>query len=196
MVAYRLSSTVGFGYLVGCLTGAAGGELKLLDPHSETKMGPVKKFVAADAFKVGSRIGGRTLNAVGWNFAEHFIRTVEESVPEASLAAWTLLYTASDKSLVEALGGEAKAALQFLSYIHLLMDAGEGGPCHLDWQSNFAYLRSPIDRRLWAVHWNINHTNEWSIGAVYVPHPDLDWRSGSRLFGGRFNSSKRSRVEP
>jgi hypothetical protein len=35
---------------------------------------------------------------------------------------------------------------------------------------------------LWAVHWTVNHANEWIIGAVYVPHPELDWPAGSRLF--------------
>jgi hypothetical protein len=65
------------------------------------------------------------------------------------------------------------------------MEMGEQGPSHVDWRSNFAYVRAPIDRRLWAVHWNVNHAGDWIIGAVYVPHPHLDyWRSDSRLFGG------------
>jgi hypothetical protein len=63
------------------------------------------------------------------------------------------------------------------------MDLAENGPSHVDWQSNFAYLRSPIDHRLWAIHWSMNYENEWSIGAVLVPHPDIGWRPGSRLFG-------------
>jgi hypothetical protein len=28
----------------------------------------------------------------------------------------------------------------------------------------------------------VNYANEWNIGAVYVPHEALDWRSGSRVF--------------
>jgi hypothetical protein len=186
----RISSIlVGFGCFVSYLTGATGREFKLLDPHSETKVERVEKFVAAEVFKAGSRIGGRTLGAVGWNFAEHFLGTVEENVPEASLKGWTLLYTASDKSLIEALGGEEITSVPFLAYVHRVMDAGDRGPSHLDWRSNFAYVRSPIDRRLWAVHWNVNYANEWNIGAVYVPHPHLDWRSDSRLFGGSIYSS-------
>jgi hypothetical protein len=88
-----------------------------------------------------------------------------------------------DKSLVKNLGGEQEAALSFLAYIHRLMEMGEAGPGHTDWRSNIAYVRSPIDKRLWAVHWTVNYANEWTIGAVYIPHPELDWRSGSRLFG-------------
>jgi hypothetical protein len=63
-----------------------------------------------------------------------------------------------------------------------MMQMAERGAGHTDWRSNFAYLRSPIDQRLWAVHWTVNYANEWNIGAVYVPHADLDWRSGTRLF--------------
>jgi len=161
---------------------ATGREFKLLDPHSETKVEGAERFVAAEAFKVGNRIGSRTLSAVGLNFAQHFLGIVEENVLETSLKGWTLLYTAGDKSFIDLLGGEEKAAVPFLTYIHRIMEMGEGGPSHLDWQSNFAYLRSPVDRRLWAVHWNVNYANEWNIGAVYVPHPHLDWRSDSRLF--------------
>jgi hypothetical protein len=62
------------------------------------------------------------------------------------------------------------------------MEMGEEGPGHTDWRSNFAYVRSPIDGRLWAVHWSVNYENEWAIGAVYVPHSHLDWHSDSRLF--------------
>jgi len=62
------------------------------------------------------------------------------------------------------------------------MELGNKGPSHLDWRSNFAYMRSPVDGRMWAVHWTVNYANEWNFGAVYVPHSELDWRSGSRLF--------------
>jgi hypothetical protein len=175
---------VGFGCLASMFTPSVGREFKLLDLHSETRVEGIQKFVAADAFKVGNKIGGRTLSAVGWGFAEHFLGVVEEDAPAATLKGWNLLYTAGDKSLIEVLAGEDKAAVLFLAYIYSVMAMGESGPCHLDWRSNFAYVRSPIDRRLWAVHWNNNYTNEWNIGAVYVPHVHLDWRSGSRLFGG------------
>jgi len=158
-------------------------QFKLLSPHSQTKVERIEKFVCADAFKEGNKIGGRELTAVGWFFTQHFLGVVEENVPEADLKAWTLLYDAEDVSLIRALGGEQKATLS-LGQIYRLMAMGENGPSHVDWQSNFAYVRSPIDQKLWAIHWSVNYHNEWSIGAVLVPHPDLGWRANSRLFGG------------
>jgi hypothetical protein len=159
-------------------------EFRLLEPHSETRVGRIEKFVAAEAFKVGSRIGGRTLSTVGFNFAQHFLAVVEENVPEVQMNAWTLLYATGDTSLIKVSGGEESVA-RFIAHIHHLMELGDEGPSHVDWQSNFAYARSPVDGRLWAVHWNLSYANEWNIGAVYVPHVQLDWRSGSRLFSSR-----------
>jgi len=158
---------------------------ELLDELAETNIGRIDSFVAADTFRIGNRIGGRTLSAVGFSFTQHFISVVEKDVPAASLKTWVLLYTTGDKSLIKALGGEQQAAVPFLAYIHYLMELGDGGPSHTDWRSNFAYVRSPIDQRLWAIHWTVNYSNEWNIGAVYVPHADLDWPSGSRLFGNQ-----------
>jgi hypothetical protein len=168
--------------LAHTLPRASAAEFRPLDPDAEAKIEHFEKFVAVDAFKLGNRIGGRTLSAIGLNFTQHFLGVVEEDVPATCLRGWSLLYTTGDRSLIQALGGEGQAAVSFLAYIYRLMEMGEGGAGHTDWRSNFAYVRSPIDRRLWAVHWTVNYADEWNIGAVYVPHPDLDWRSGSRLF--------------
>jgi hypothetical protein len=174
------------GFVVVCclilsVVGASGREFQLLEPHSETRVFRIETFVAADAFKIGSTIGGRILSAVGRNFSEHFLAVVEKNVPEVQVYGRSLLYSAGDKALIDASGGE-RGVMRFLAHIHHLMELGEMGPCHLDWRSNFAYVRSPVDGRLWALHWNVNYANEWNIGAVDVPHPHLDWQSGSRLF--------------
>ena len=160
----------------------AKADFELLDRLEDTRIEPIQEFVAAETFEIGSKIGGRTLSVVGLNFAQHFLGVEERDVPAASLSRWDLQYTTSDKALIKALGGEQDAAVPFLAYIHRVMAMGDAGAGHTDWRSNFAFLRSPIDQRLWAVHWTVNYANEWTIGAVYVPHPDLDWRSGSRLF--------------
>jgi hypothetical protein len=162
---------------------ARAGDFRPLDPIDDTKVQPVPTFVAADVFKTGGRIGGRTLSSVGLNFAEHFVRVVEQNVPSASLKVWTLRYTIGDRPLIEALGGEEHADLHSLASIHRIMEMGDYGPSLTDGRSNFAYLKSPVDRKLWAVHWFVNDANEWIIGAVQVPHPQLDWQSASRLFG-------------
>src|SRR5262245_19117939 len=55
-------------------------EFKLLDQLEDTRIEPIGRFVAAEAFKVGTRIGGRTLSAVGLNFSQHFLGVVEKDV--------------------------------------------------------------------------------------------------------------------
>ena len=181
----KLRATLGACCLLIFVTEPTRAEFKLLDPLEETKIGSIEKFVAAEVFEIGRKIGGRTLSAVGLNFTQHFLGVVEKDVPAVSLSGWALQYTTGDKSLIKALGGEQEATVSFLAYIHRVMEMGDEGASHTDWRSNFAYVRSPIDQRLWAVHWTQNYANEWTIGAVYVPHPQLDWRSGSRLFSNR-----------
>jgi len=159
---------------------ARSAELKLLEPIAHASFDPTGRFVAADAFKLGRTIGGRTLSAVGWNFTTHFLNIVETDVPAVALRVWTLQYTMGDASLIRRLGGEARAAVSSIAHIHRLMEMGDG-PSNTDGRSNFAYMRSTVDQRLWAVHWSVNFVNEWTIGAVYVPHQHIDWRAESRL---------------
>ena len=139
-------------------------------------------FAVADAFKVGSKIGSRTLTAISWNFSKHFLGVTEHHVFETQIIAWTLLYTADDKWILETLDGQQGAGSCALANIHNLMALGEKASNHLDGQSNFAYVRSPVDRRLWAVHWLMSRSDEWVIGSAQVPHPEIGWRVGSRLF--------------
>lgn len=153
-----------------------------LQSHSETKVGPIERFISADVFGEGNRIGGSVLTATGWNFCHHFLAVVEQDVPGTKLKGWTLLSAAGDMSIIESLGGEQRASMSSLAHVYQLMEMGENGPSHVDWQSNFAYVRSPIDKKLWAVHWSMNYQNEWTIGAVVVPHRYVGWPSGSRLF--------------
>jgi hypothetical protein len=171
---------------------SAGVEFKLLTPLATTNIARIERFVAADAFRVGNRIGGRTLSAVGLNFTQHFLGLVEEDVPAISLSGWHLNYTAGDKSLIQALGGDGKTAVSFLAHIHQAMDLGDQGPSLTDGRSNFAYMHSRSDERLWAVHWSVNYANEWTIGAVYVPHPHLDWWSESRIFSSQSDRQEAS----
>lgn len=159
---------------------ARATEFKLIEPIAMASVERVDRFVAADAFKTGYRIGGRTLSAVGWNFAAHFLKVVEDNVPPVTLRVWRLVLTAGDAALVRQLGGENLARVASIAQIYRLMDTSDG-PSHTDGRSNIAYVRSPIDQRLWAVHWSVNYSNEWTIGAVYVPHENLDWHAETLL---------------
>src|SRR5262245_29804266 len=68
----------------------AVAEIKLFDRLEDTNIEQMEKFVAAKAFKVGRKIGGRTLSAVGLNFSQYFLGIVEANVPGISLSGSTL----------------------------------------------------------------------------------------------------------
>jgi hypothetical protein len=154
----------------------------LLEQHALLRLPGKETFVVAEVFKVGRQIGGRILSAIGWNFSELFLSVTENHVRETQIAVWTLLHTASDKWILETLDRQRGGGTCALANIHSLMMLSEKASNHLDGRSNFAYVSSPVDHRLWAVHWFVSSTNEWIIGSVQVPHPDMDWSSGSRLF--------------
>jgi hypothetical protein len=161
-------------------TGSASADDRFLEQIHAPRVASIENFVAADRFRVGSRIGDRRLGLVGHNFAEQFARQVESYAPAASLAITELRFTMGDTALIRILDAE-KAPLAHLAHVYAIMVMGEAGASHTDWRSNIAYVRSPVDHRLWAVHWSVNHTGEWTIGAVYVPHAALDWAAGTRV---------------
>jgi hypothetical protein len=105
---------------------------------------------------------------------------IEDKVLATTLKVWSLEYTMGDASIVRWLGGEARAAVSSIAHVYRLIEVDEVAS-HTDGRSNIAYVRSPVDQRLWAVHWSVNSSNEWTIGAVYVPHDHLDWHAETRL---------------
>ncbi len=167
---------------LGAVARPSTAEPWFLYPIRTVVVAEVQRFEVAHRFKVGNIIGGRKLSAIGLNFTQHFSALVEENIPATSLAVWNLRYTIGDTPLVRALGAADKASVSHLAYVYSLMEMGGESGGHTDSRSNFAYVRSPVDSRLWAVHWSVNYAGEWTIGAVYVPHADLDWPAGSRLF--------------
>jgi hypothetical protein len=159
---------------------ARTAELRPITPIATVRIARMDQFVARDTFTPGRRIGGRMLSAVGLTFAEHFLGVVEDKVPATTLKVWSLEYTMGDVSIVRWLGGEARAAVTSIAHVYRLIEADEVAS-HTDGRSNIAYVRSPVDKRLWAVHWSVNSSNEWTVGAVYVPHDHLDWHAETRL---------------
>lgn len=140
-----------------------------------------ESFVTSEEFSVGKSIGNRSLGSVSFNFARLFLTAIETDAHPFTLQAWTLRYSADDPSLIARLGGEERVVIPLCS-IYRLMEMSSRGESLTDAQDNFAYARSPIDHRLMAIHWFVNQRNQWVIGAVEVPHPQLDWPSGSRVF--------------
>lgn len=180
--ARPLAAGVGAIVLLALCVGAVrAAEYELIQQIAGASVDGTGRFVAADAFKLGNNIGGRKLGAIGWSFAEHFLNIAEEDVPPALLKVWAIQLTVGDVALVRRLGGEERAAVASVAHVYRLMQMG-GGLSHTDGRSNIAYVRSPLDRRLWALHWSVNFTNEWTIGAVHVPHRYLDWHADTRLF--------------
>jgi hypothetical protein len=160
----------------------AGAEPLRLVAEAQLTMPPVERFVAADVFKVGARIGERTVWFIGQEFAAQVLPVVETDVRAVPVKGWTLGYAAHDAALIKSLGGEANAALP-LSAIYYVMTLGEQGGNRVDWRSNFAYVRVPGEDRLRAVHWFVNKDGEWVIGSEPVRDPAIDRPQGSRMFG-------------
>jgi hypothetical protein len=159
----------------------SAADLQVLEPHGQAEIGGLERFVAAEAFKTGNRIGDRVLGVVGLSFEKHFLSVVETHMQPASLQVWTLRYSADDALLISLIQGQRALTLQ-LSAIHRLMELGRNAGSHTDGRSNFAYVRASADGGLWAIHWLVNERGEWVVGAVQVPHPDLFWFRGSRVF--------------
>jgi len=63
--------------------------MALLEQRALLRLPGKETFVVAELFKVGSKIGGRILSAIGWNFSKQFLSVTEKHVPETEIAAWT-----------------------------------------------------------------------------------------------------------
>ena len=148
----------------------------------EARSEAIDHFRSAKAFTIGSSIGNHTLEVIGLNFSQVFGQVVECNIPASLLTVRLLRYAADDVALIEWLGGVGKAMLPSLAIIHQLMTKGVDGPSRTDGGSNLGYLRAPDGRRIWAVHWMVNASNNWVIGAAEVPHPDLDWSPDTYVF--------------
>ena len=180
--AALIALMLGFALVATLAQAAFAEDVRRLAIHNSVEISRCERFVAAEEFSVGRLIGERTLGSVSFNFAKFFLSAaIETDVQVLTLQAWILRYSADDASLIKRLGGEEWVVLPLCSIRHL-MEMGSNGGSNIDKRSNFAYARSPVDGRLMAIHWLVNHDNEWLIGAVEVPHPHLDWAAGSRVF--------------
>jgi hypothetical protein len=169
--------------VVGVLSVAsARAEPVRLAMETRTVMPGVDRFVAAEAFKVGAKIGERKIWLIGHEFETRLSSVIETDVRATPLQAWTLRYSTHDAALIKNLGGEDNAILP-LSAVYFLIALGEQGGSRIDWGSNIAYVRAPGENHVRAVRWFVNNDGEWVIGAAHVPHPAIDWPPGSRLFG-------------
>ena len=68
----------------------------LLRPSGAVFVEEIDRFSAGENFQIGARTGNRTLESIGWNFADNFSLKLETDIPKSSLQAWVLAYTAED----------------------------------------------------------------------------------------------------
>ena len=173
---------IGSAFIVAQARVASAENLRRLVFQETVEISRCERFVPSEEFSVGRPVGNRSLGSVSFNFARLFLTATEiaDAYPVA-LQAWTLRYSADDVSLIARLGGEERVVLPLCS-IYRLMEMSGRGEDVTGKQSNFAYARSPVDHRLMAIHWFVNDRNQWAIGAVEVPHPQLNWPSGARVY--------------
>jgi hypothetical protein len=172
---------IGSAFIVAQVQAVFADNLRRLVFQETIEISRCERFVASDEFSVGRSIGNRSLGSVSFNFARLFLAATETDAYPFPLQAWTLRYSADDSSLIARLGGEERVVLPLCS-IYRLMEMNSRAESVTDARSNFAYARSPVDHRLMAIHWFVNERNQWAIGAVEVPHPELDWPTGSRVY--------------
>jgi hypothetical protein len=187
---YRLAASALAGMLGGIVVGpATSSDLGVVRIDDRVSISRSDRFAVAEAFAVGARIGDHPVSVVGFNFEKYFYPLIESDSADDLVDVWTLGRSADDATLMAMIGGEEKVAVS-LSAIHRLMARSGRGDSHMDGKSNFAYARSRVDGRLWAIHWMLNAVGEWVVGAVFVPHPDLDWVAGARLFVPRIGGEE------
>ena len=191
MLFRRMGIQIAASALAGFLSLTAGGpaasvDIDALGTDDRVPITRSDRFVVAEAFAIGGRIGDRAVSAVGLSFQTYFYPLVETDAADVPLDTWTLGRSADDTTLIAMIGGENKVVVS-LSAIHRLIARTDGPAAR---QSNFAYARSPVNGRLWAIHWTLNEAGEWLVGAVFVPHPDLDWPAGARLFAPKISGEE------
>lgn len=182
----RRSVVTGIGAVLAVGSGcshAAGMKFQPLRRYGHFDLDSTEIFDASSSFVSGNHIGDYKLGACGWNFTKHFLGAIEPPQEPASISAWSLVNASSDETLLDCLDLLGEQPIGSLSHVYLLMKATESNPKPA--QSNFAFVRERVSQRMWALHWGLNHSEEWVIGAVEVPHQHLPWTAGSKVFSSR-----------
>ena len=151
---------------------------KLLEPISTINVAGTSKFVARDHFKPGE-VEGVKIGYLSDNFKSHFLKKVEENVPEAQLKSFKLNKASFDPPIITALGDKHETYLAQLWELLKAQPKGESGTLLTNGYANIFYIRD-ADNILWAVlvGWGVG---SWSVGADSIDRP-YGWRGGNRVF--------------
>ncbi len=138
----------------------------------------VKKFVAADHFKVGT-VGSVRIAWLGNNFKQVMLDKVEESVSAATLVVHTLIKASLDAPIMVELSNRAETTLTRLWELLCKQPNGESGVLLTNGYANIFYVRG-TDGNFWAVlaYW---HSGGWLVYACSVGYPRR-WDAGSQVF--------------
>ena len=151
---------------------------ELLEPISTVSVSAVSKFVARDHFKLGE-VEGVKIGYIGDSFKSHFLKKVEDNVPEAQLKVLRLKQYSLDPPIITALGDNHETYLAQLWELLKAQPKGENGTLLTNSYMNIFYIRD-TDNILWAVlvGWG---GGSWSVGADSIDRP-YGWRGGNRVF--------------
>ena len=152
---------------------------KLLEPISTINVAGTSKFVARDHFKLGEPEGVK-IGYLGDNFKSHFLKKVEENVPQAQLKSRKLKQSSLDPPIITALGDNHETYLAQLWELLKAQPKGESGTLLTNGYANIFYIRD-ADNILWAVsvYWD---DDGWNVDAYSVDTPGR-WDDGDRVFG-------------
>ena len=155
------------------------GKLALLEPISTVNVAGTSKFVARDHFKLGEPKGVK-IGYLGDDFKSHFLKKVEENVPQAQLKSRKLKQSSLDPPIITALGDNHETYLAQLWELLKAQPKGESGTLLTNGYANIFYIRD-ADNILWAVrvYWG---GDGWDVDASSVGDP-YGWDDGDQVFG-------------
>ncbi len=147
----------------------------LLKRVNHVTVSAVKKFAAADHFKVGNA----GIVWIGENFETNFLGKVEKNVKDATVVVYRLEKSSPDKDIRHELGSDKEeTALAHLFELLTRQSRGESGVLLTNGYANIFYVRD-AKGNFWAVnaYWS---SDGWYVYANSVMSPN-GWDGGYRV---------------
>ena len=159
------------------------GDLLRCVGHVELE--PVRRFVVADHYRVGNRVGRRWLNSISLNFETQFGHVVEEDVPARTVHIWELMKDARGVAVMETLDRgvvDNPDTQTYLAHMFQLIVLSEKSLCHMGKYVNFSCKYSTTDGQFWMPLWGVGDTIV-EVGATVSSHPN-NWGRHTRVSSG------------
>ena len=150
----------------------------LLEPISTVNVAGTSKFVARDHFKLGEPKGVK-IGYLGDDFKSHFLKKMEENVPEAQLKSYKLEQSSLDPPIITALGDKHETYLSYVWEFLKVQPKGEPGSLLNNGYANIFYIRD-TDNILWVVSVRCG-SGSWDVSAYSVDDSDR-WYGDRQVF--------------